>query len=111
MALFSKNELGIVYWQEFLSSSEQAFFTKEWCCHPPSFSSTIKDQPRRLLKRGTSKVLVSCIASSIISELYQLYDMAVDVTFHNSIPHCKRIRIIIAVIVYTPFVLTYVIKQ
>ena len=52
----------------------------------------------------------SC-TSSIISELYQLYDMAVDVTFHNSIPHCKRIRIISAVIVYTPFVLTYVIKQ
>ena len=40
-----------------------------------------------------------------------LISVCVDVTFHNSIQRCKRIRIIIAVIVYTPVVLTDVIKQ
>ena len=56
---FSKNEQGIVNCQEYLSYPVQdIFFTKEWDCHPSSFSSTSKDQPRRF-KRGMLKLLIS----------------------------------------------------
>ena len=88
------------------------FFTKEWRCYPSRFSASTKDQPRRF-KRGTSKLLVSqksgsfvslerrlSCTSSMISDLYQLFDISVDVTFHDSIAQCKRIRIITAVIEY-----------
>ena len=92
-----------------------SFLHKGMVLPSPQFQFYHKRSTQKAFKarnvESTCIVKQDSCTGSIISELYQLYDMAVDVTFHNSIPRCKRIRIIIAVIVYTPFVLTYVIKQ
>ena len=121
---FSKNELGIVSCQEFLSSPEQAFFflLRNGIAIPP-----VSVLPQKINPEGLSEECWNYLYHEIghfckletkdfvapvpWSVNFSSCMMFVDAIFHNSVPCCKRIRIIVAVIVYTPVALAYVIKQ
>ena len=109
---FSKDKPGVVYCREFLSSLEKLFFSlRNGVAIPPASVLPQKINPeglseerqnylyRKIRQFGSLERRLSC-TSSMISELYQLFDVFVDVTFHDSIAQCKRIRIITAVIEY-----------
>ena len=66
---FSRNELGIVYWQEFLSSSEQAFFSlKNGVAIPP-----VSVLPQKINPEGLSEERQNYLYREI-RQLHQFHD-------------------------------------